>query len=267
MPPIAGYIYLVTNLVDGKVYVGLTKLIKKRWGEHLSAARNGSPYPLHRAIRKYGPQSFVVTCLETVITNREDLLAAEIRQIAAHDCTAPKGYNLTLGGEGVDFSVPGVRERHLAAMVLRSAAPTWHKATMVGIRKRSENFVWRKNVAEAALLRAADPVCQASLKEGCRKRSADPVYRANLLKANRKRSLDPKWIANTTAASQTKATDPVWRKAQKEGMQRVSSARLAKTAARDAHFSVEEQKRRARRRERDRQYQAARRKRELLGSV
>ena len=36
-PKPVGFIYLVTNLVNGKVYVGLTKLIKKRWGEHLSA--------------------------------------------------------------------------------------------------------------------------------------------------------------------------------------------------------------------------------------
>lgn len=246
---IVGFIYLVTSLVDGKVYVGLTKLIKKRWGEHLSAARKGSQYPLHRAIRKHGVQNFVVTCIETVTTNREDLLAAEIKHIAAYGCTAPKGYNLTSGGEGVDFSVPGVRERQIE-----------------GCRKRSANPEWQKHNKEGALKRAADPVCQENLKEGCRKRSADPVYQANLLEANRKRTLKPEWHDSMLAGAQKRIADLAWHQAMQEGcversarpeyreknlvaLPKAWAVHSAHAVARYAHLPIEEQEKRARRRE------------------
>ncbi len=282
MPPIAGYIYLVTNLIDGKKYVGLSQNIQKRWGEHRSAAKRGSPYPLHRAMRKYGVSSFAVKCLETVTTNREDLCKAEIRQIAAHDCLAPKGYNLTTGGEGVDYSVPGVRERMVEGARLRSASPEW-----------------QKNVAEAALRRADDPACQAALKEGCVKRSATTEWQEAHAGGLLKRAANPEWRENLKAAAQKKAADPAWQKAQAEGMlkrsgnlqwkarlkaaahekftdpeqkkanaehlNRARTIRSAQATAKDAHLPIEERERRIIQRERSRISAAKKRLRDKQG--
>ena len=50
-------IYLVTNLVNGKFYIGKTTNLKSRWSKHLSTVRRKNPKDytyLHRGINKYG---------------------------------------------------------------------------------------------------------------------------------------------------------------------------------------------------------------------
>jgi hypothetical protein len=149
-----GYVYLVTNLVNGKKYVECTeRTVERRWTEHQNLAKRGSPSAIHAAIRKYDVASFRVEVLEVVEGPRADLLVAEVRQIAAQDCLAPKGYNLTSGGDGVDFTVPLVRERHLEA-VRKSAADPARQETF---RKRSSDPTWVTANAEKNRRLATDP--------------------------------------------------------------------------------------------------------------
>lgn len=146
----AGVVYLVTNTVNGKEYVGYTTTsCARRWIQHCSSARKGSCLALHAAIRKYGEHSFTRSILEEV-ANVSALKDAERRHIEIRDCTAPCGYNLTLGGDGVDYQVPGVRERHAAAVVRTSADPRWRDAVRRGIVKRQENPEYRKRQATGA---------------------------------------------------------------------------------------------------------------------
>jgi group I intron endonuclease len=52
-------VYCVTNKINRKKYIGMTaRTLEERWSSHLSAARNGSPYRFHSAIRKYGEDAF-----------------------------------------------------------------------------------------------------------------------------------------------------------------------------------------------------------------
>lgn len=91
-------LYLVTNTLNGKTYVGVTshKDLRRRMSEHVHAAHTrGLNGAFQRAIRKYGRVNFTIAALATYST-REEAYAAEIAYIAAH---APK-YNATLGGEG-----------------------------------------------------------------------------------------------------------------------------------------------------------------------
>lgn len=88
-------IYLITNTVNGKTYVGMTTTsLLNRFSNHKSAARRGSKYAIHRAIRKYGDELFTITLLESV-DNRNNLPAREIHWIAK---LHPE-YNMTKGGE------------------------------------------------------------------------------------------------------------------------------------------------------------------------
>jgi predicted GIY-YIG superfamily endonuclease len=91
-------VYIVTNIANGKQYVGITTNLTRRWHQHLSA--NGSAPALHAAIKKYGPKEFVLSH----ICDAFDFDAAcdiERNLIQQHNTKAPNGYNLTDGGDGV----------------------------------------------------------------------------------------------------------------------------------------------------------------------
>jgi group I intron endonuclease len=86
-----GTIYVATNLVNGKQYVGQTTItLKERWYQH----KNGTNCPLiHRAIQKYGMEKFKIIsfpCLEEDLDWTEGFLQKEFNTIA------PNGYNLIL---------------------------------------------------------------------------------------------------------------------------------------------------------------------------
>lgn len=97
-----GCIYKITNLINGKIYIGQTRFsIKKRYERHLYEAQRGVlQYPLYKAIRKYGNKNFNVEQIEEV---SEDLLDERERYwIKYYDSFIKnnKGYNCTYGGEG-----------------------------------------------------------------------------------------------------------------------------------------------------------------------
>lgn len=97
-----GYIYKITNLVNGKMYVGQTsESIHQRWNEHKYDASYSKSKcyncALHRAIRKYGPENFNISLLEEV----DNSLLNEREMYWIKRCNSFKsGYNMTLGGEG-----------------------------------------------------------------------------------------------------------------------------------------------------------------------
>jgi group I intron endonuclease len=94
-------VYLITNIVNGKKYVGFSSWGKdQRWLRHKSEARRGVKYPIYHAIRKYGEDSFEVSLLEDWETI-EEAKEAEKWWIKILDATNREfGYNLKDGGEG-----------------------------------------------------------------------------------------------------------------------------------------------------------------------
>ena len=90
-------LYIVTNSVNGKRYVGVTSRdVRRRFSEHLSAAKAGTNNgAFHRAIRKYGGVVFSMKIVNEFFDDK-DAKAAEIAYIA--EC-APE-YNSTAGGDG-----------------------------------------------------------------------------------------------------------------------------------------------------------------------
>lgn len=93
-----GYIYLITNNINGKRYVGQTVQIpKRRWSCTISHIHR-SNRAISRAIKKYGKDQFSFEILEEVL---EDFLnEREIYWIKEMESFGPKGYNMNEGGAG-----------------------------------------------------------------------------------------------------------------------------------------------------------------------
>ena len=94
-----GYIYCITNLVNGKQYIGMTtQYYKKRWQNHLYCIKNNGGCPLLlSAIKKYGLDNFKFEIM--IICFDESLSEMEKLYIARYNTVTPNGYNISKGGE------------------------------------------------------------------------------------------------------------------------------------------------------------------------
>lgn len=99
-------IYKIENLINGKVYIGQSSDIYKRWYNHKRTSHTptleGYNYPLYKAFRKYGIENFNFEIIEKC--SEEELNEKEMYYIEIYrSFTGFKdgnGYNQTLGGEG-----------------------------------------------------------------------------------------------------------------------------------------------------------------------
>lgn len=97
-----GFIYIIKNTVNSKVYIGQTRTsVDQRWKEHLRHAQYGDQV-INRAMKKYGVDKFYIETLE--ICDISILDEREIYYIDLYDSTdKSKGYNVSIGGNTPRF--------------------------------------------------------------------------------------------------------------------------------------------------------------------
>ena len=100
-------IYLFTNKINHKRYVGQSLNIRRRFNKHMLRMRNKWNYPLYNALNKYGLENFDYEIIYTIedkncsIEELTNLLnEKEIYYIELYD-SFNNGYNLTKGGESI----------------------------------------------------------------------------------------------------------------------------------------------------------------------
>jgi len=105
-------LYSVTNIKTQEEYVGITSgSVKRRWQKHWWAALRGkSPYHFHRALAKYGKESFRWDIIEEH-ESYEALKQAEISFIQSRKESGVSLYNMTKGGNGVVGMSPSPETR------------------------------------------------------------------------------------------------------------------------------------------------------------
>ena len=111
-------VYKITNIKNNKVYIGITSsTMKRRWQEHINSAMNKSDnYIFHKAIRRYGKDSFVCEVLEKNLS-KEEACSRERYYIEAYDSffSQGKGYNMTYGGDHNDHLAGGLSYQALVS--------------------------------------------------------------------------------------------------------------------------------------------------------
>jgi group I intron endonuclease len=94
------FIYKITNLVNGKVYIGqTTRTVEERWKEHCYSSNKG--FILNKAIKKYKKQNFKIETIEKC-NSIEELNNKEIYWIKYYNSNK-EGYNIALGGNAPMF--------------------------------------------------------------------------------------------------------------------------------------------------------------------
>lgn len=107
-------IYLITNLITGKQYVGKTKYtLAHRFSQHC----NNKYYHtyIHNAIKKYGRENFTIE--EICKTDDEHWKELETFYIKFyHTHYTEGGYNLSWGGDSNPMDKPDIIEKHKKIM-------------------------------------------------------------------------------------------------------------------------------------------------------
>ena len=92
------HLYCITNKINGKKYVGITKQgADRRFRQHISDSKRYKTV-LHNAIRKHGPDSFSLEIL-CKARSYDELMRMEKETIESLNTMHPNGYNMTYGGD------------------------------------------------------------------------------------------------------------------------------------------------------------------------
>lgn len=139
------YIYKITNLVNGKFYIGKTKNLQQRWWDHTSCVGR-IRHPLYDSMLHHGIDSFV---MEVVDQTDGDIDALE-RYWIGKTKAIELGYNITDGGTGGDvFSGKSDEQKEITRRKLREASiknwqtDEYRTAVVVGLKE-----VWASKTDE-----------------------------------------------------------------------------------------------------------------------
>lgn len=153
-----GYIYKITNKLNGKVYIGqTTRTVEIRFREHLTRAeyycrRYGKAeykyMHLYLAIVKDGKENFFVETIDTA-ASREELDKKEkywIRQL----CTVEQGYNMLNGGSTANpMDSALIKAKHDKIMQTAEVRARISKTLSETLQRNGRSEEYRKKISES----------------------------------------------------------------------------------------------------------------------
>lgn len=145
-------IYKIENLKNGKIYIGQSIEIERRFQKHLVAKDD---FYIHKALRKYGKENFTFQIIEEC--DLKILNEREIYWINFYNSLIPNGYNMNSGGSnGMGFSKrKPVKQYTLTGDYIQTFQSAIEASDKTGIchsdicaccrkkYKKAGNFIWR----------------------------------------------------------------------------------------------------------------------------
>lgn len=166
-----GVIYIITNLINGKQYIGKTTADPQSyWRWHKSNAQKGVNKVLYHAMRKYGVEQFSFEIIESHERDsfqelNKILNTQEIHYINTLD-SYHKGYNITLGGDGACGVIRSREFReNLSRIKTGVNRPEWVKAKLRRPLTEAHKAKLRKPKSEAAKMSYRKYWSQLSIDE------------------------------------------------------------------------------------------------------
>lgn len=142
-------VYVLQNKINGKLYVGQTQgTLAERWKDHIRSANGGSRFPVHCALRKYGPGAFLV-CVVSEAASATELDLMEKFFIQKYNSLVPSGYNRTAGGDGFQ----GTHTKESREQMRRS-----HLGKMRTVRERKKQSATQTQLWQDAGYRKRNPL-------------------------------------------------------------------------------------------------------------
>lgn len=134
-------VYKITNLLNGKVYIGQSRHVFNRWAQHRHGRGKDHNYYLRNAITQYGIDNFSFEVLEECPINQLNEL--ERKYITQYNSVKPNGYNLEMGGS---------QSKVVTSETKRRMSLAWLKRPPMTERERhNRSIAHRKPVSQYTL--------------------------------------------------------------------------------------------------------------------
>jgi group I intron endonuclease len=139
-------IYLITNLLNNKQYVGQTiQPLEKRWQRHCWKSTSKNSMPICKAIAKYGKENFKIEVL-VLCNSYDELNEKELFYANELNTWSPNGYNLK-AGDGKGSMSPETKAKIAAANTGMKRTPearqnmsNAHKGKTLSEKQRKKNI-------------------------------------------------------------------------------------------------------------------------------
>lgn len=186
---VMGYIYIIKNSFNDKVYIGQTKTksIQHPWRRHKKNAKDTTQNrPIVDAMRIIGVDNFKIEMLQEC--SNELLDEMEIKAIQEHNSLHPNGYNYTAGGQGPSKqSCEELKNKNSEAQKKRFSDPNKRKqmsnsrAEMLG---SEEGDKWKKEHGKKmrAFWKSEEGKKSIEQMRETKRKKRDPLYDGHVKK-------------------------------------------------------------------------------------